>query len=88
MTTMYTYRAEATIDSDTFLTQVREAGYPVTDLRKQHPLFDVLVEFTSTASIDTLLTLARNVIDGHIIVRTLRPGGIETSYLSDYVRFE
>lgn len=91
MTTTYAYRAEAQIDSDTFLEKVRAAGHPVTVTGTKEPSkldLDLHVEFKTTASIENLLALAAGVVDGHILWRTLREGTLETCDLGEYVRIE
>ncbi|MCK0441224.1 hypothetical protein MUG78_17640 [Gordonia alkaliphila] len=89
MTTMV-YRAEAEVDSATFLHNVAAAGYAVRDLHQdaEDMLFGLIVEFDTDADLDQLVDIAASVVDGHILWRTLREGTIaaDANELGDYVR--
>ena len=86
--TMFAYRSEAPIDSDSFLAEIRRQGHSVSEERSETVDFDLLAEFVSDAGLDELVAIASGVVDGHIIVRTLREGTIEGSDLGEYVRTE
>lgn len=69
----YSFRAECPADVEQFKIACVNAG--VTTSLTEHPdegLPDVDVELESAASIDTLRDLMRSVVDGHVVLQTIK----------------
>lgn len=69
----YSFRAECQADIDAFEKQCGEAGLVVNVQRFPDPVFpDVDAEMKAEAPIETLREHLRQVIDGHVMLQTLR----------------
>ena len=76
--TTYCFRAEAAVDIGLFFQQLDRDGIHAENARFETdplgPETGGVCDFDSAAGIDQLVASARHVVDGHVIVRTLRAG--------------
>lgn len=71
--TTFSFRAECQHDVDKLLNQFCHSGLITSINTKQVDQFsDVIVEFEVSANLETIRGLMRNVIDGHVMLQTLR----------------
>jgi hypothetical protein len=70
----YSFRAECAIDVQNFDAEAEKAQLPVSYVAMMHGggLPDVEVEFESSATLEALRNAMRNVVDGHVMLQTLR----------------
>ncbi|KXO92992.1 Uncharacterised protein (plasmid) [Tsukamurella tyrosinosolvens] len=81
----YCFRAEAGCDIDNLFTALDLAGIACEKLAFDED--DVTTggecNISAAADLETVLDCARQVVDGHVIVRTLRPGRFEDHDMDD-----
>ncbi|OJW46185.1 MAG: hypothetical protein BGO63_03705 [Candidatus Accumulibacter sp. 66-26] len=71
--TIYSFRAECPADVEAFKAKCVDARVRVVTREEPDKLFpDVEVEMETEASMDALQTLLREVVDGHVMLQTLR----------------
>lgn len=71
--TIYSFRAECPADVDLFEQQCMAAGLGAAVRRVPDPVFpDIDVEMVVDAPIEILRNLFRRVLDGHVMIQTLR----------------
>lgn len=84
--TIFSFRAECTVDVNTFQKECVKAG--VITLMRTVPdetFPDVEVELETTSSLEELREVMRRVVDGHVMLQTLRECALADNHLErDY----
>lgn len=82
----YSFRAECPVDVERFQKEAAKAVLVRTLTSKTDaPFPDTAVEFQAEASLDELRDVIRNVVDGHVMLQTLRQCGLACNSLErDY----
>lgn len=79
----YSFRAECDTDVLNFDAEAERAKLPVSyvAMMRGGGLPDVEAEFVSSATLEELRNAMRNVVDGHVMLQTLRPVSLSKNSL-------
>lgn len=71
--TIYSFRAECLVDVERFLSKANELSIKLTKDNQDEVFPDIEIEFESDTDIEGIRNVLRQVVDGHVMIQTLRP---------------